>query len=145
MPWVGPYRIEALLARCMDRAQAWPQEDKGVYAVTRHCWVVEPKPTAEVLYVGGTMGKSPRFCTRIGDLIADLYGFYGRQSGHHSGGQKLYDWCRDNDMHPGSLYLGWRNYVHCARCAEAEELRRLTPVLNRNAAPRCLTPGHATT
>lgn len=143
MPWVGPFRIETLLSRCIDTSQEWPQEDKGVYVVTRVAWVDGPESTDGVLYVGGTLGTSPRFCTRVGDLVADLHGFYGSKTGHHSGGQKLHEWCVKNRVRPGELFLGWRNYVHCARCAEAHEITRLAPLLNRNKAPRCQTAGHA--
>ena len=143
MPWIGPFRIDALLSRCTDEAQEWPPEDRGVYVVTRNAWVGAPTSDDEVLYVGGTLGTSPRFCTRVGDLIADLHGFYGSATGHHSGGQKLHDWCAASGVRPGTLYLGWRNYVHCARCSEAREITRLAPALNRNKAPRCHAHAHA--
>jgi hypothetical protein len=36
--------------------------------------------------VGGNTGGAARFCTRIGDLVADMHGFFGNETGHHSGG-----------------------------------------------------------
>src|SRR5207302_830702 len=50
----------------------------------------------DVLYVGGNTGDSDRFITRVGDLIADMLGFWGEQTGHHSGGIRLWEYCHKN-------------------------------------------------
>ncbi|MCB2185670.1 MAG: hypothetical protein KQJ78_04590 [Deltaproteobacteria bacterium] len=118
MPWLGPYKIRTLLENCLLDNQEWPRETKGVYLVSQNGWRDEPKLTSVVLYVGSNTGNSDRFRTRIGDLIADMFGFYGRQTGHHSGGANLWYFCYENSINPLDLYLGWKNYVHCALCEE---------------------------
>jgi hypothetical protein len=60
--------------------EEWISNGKSVYLISRkNNWWKRPndKPTKECepLYVGSTTGKSKRFRTRIGDLIADMFGF----------------------------------------------------------------------
>jgi hypothetical protein len=61
-----------------------------VYIVSRRQWSKTPTDAAEPLYVGGNTGGAARFCTRIGDLVADMHGFFGNETGHHSGGITLW-------------------------------------------------------
>jgi hypothetical protein len=68
--WTGPFKISDLL----DREER-PPEDLGVYLVSRMPWKGEPEPECIPLYVGGTTGKTPRFPSRVGELIADMTGF----------------------------------------------------------------------
>lgn len=104
---------------------------------------------AEPLYVGGCTGRSKRFCTRVGDLIADMFGFFDGGTGHHSGGQTLYSWCTKNEVNPGDLFLSWARGGPgwCARCAERkmfDDLPRAPPrdfdaigLRNKKRPPRC--------
>lgn len=139
MPWVGPFTIGKLLDNCLDPRQPWPQEESGVYVVTTKAWKDEPDLESGVLYVGGLTGKSNRFVTRIGDLIADIHGFFGKAAGHHSGGQHLHAWCQEHRRHPGDLFIGWLAPVRCGRCAEVDAFDRFNPLLNRHRPPRCPT------
>jgi hypothetical protein len=147
--WSGSFRISELLARCMEEDQPWPPAGSGVYLVSRYAWTGSPGAECEPLYVGSNTGESQRFCTRIGDLIADLHGFYDGGTGHHSGGQKLWTWCRDNKVHPGALYLGWGTSEDwCDRCAEVTLAKQLVrswaeraPLLNGNRPPACRAHG----
>jgi hypothetical protein len=66
-----------LIANCLE-PDVWPPEDKGVYVVTVRGWSGAPTRAAEVPYVGPT-GQSRRFRTRIGDLVADMFGFWARR------------------------------------------------------------------
>ncbi len=141
MPWSGPFTIGALLERCLESDRPWPPESPGVYVVTRRYWEGEPDREAEILYVGGITGKSNRFVTRIGDLIADMYGFFGEDTGHHSGGQKLHRWCVTKQVHPSSLFVAWKTDFPCARCAEYEVWEQLKPQLNAISPPRCKVHG----
>jgi len=145
--WTGPFRIRDLLASCLDDAQAWPPASKGVYLVSRRRWTDAPSSECLPLYIGGNTGKSERFCTRIGDLIADMHGFWAGGTGHHSGGIKLYNWCAKNKVPPGNLYIGWaRRVPWCGRCAEIELLdalceswqcRQELGLLNGSRPPAC--------
>ena len=121
--WVGPFRLRDLLEHCMDDNQPWPPESKGVYVVSERRWRKAPNKRAGILYVGGNTSGSPLFLTRVGSLIADMLGFWW----HHSGGQSLYNHCKDKGLHPLSLYLGWAENVRCCRCAEAEVYFALKP------------------
>jgi len=114
-----------------------PDEDAGIYVVTQRQWFDEPTQDAVVLYVGGNTGRSKRFRTRIGDLIADMLGFFGDETGHHSGGQSLWDWCHRQQVKPLDLYIGWDTEVGCKRCAEKKAYEDLRPLLNKKRPSRC--------
>lgn len=139
MMWVGPYRIGDLLDNCLDYdGQEWPPESNAVYVVSAQPWRCTPSPGCEPLYVGGNTGRGGRFRTRIGDLLADLFGFFGATTGHHSGGIRLHnDYCRPNGVRPADLYLGWLTDPPCAACAERELYERLAPPFNAHRPPRC--------
>jgi hypothetical protein len=136
--WHGPFRVSDLLVNCLNENQDWPPEDRGVYLVSRRSWNGEPDKICEPLYVGSTTGRSPRFCTRVGDLVADMFGFYGTYTGHSSGGIKLYRFCREQGVHPGDLFLSWYSGEKvCPRCHETRWYDRLQPPLNGSRPPMC--------
>lgn len=137
MQWEGPFTIGDLLEECLASGRNWPPERPGVYVVTQRHWAGEPNWESVILYVGGITGRSNRFITRIGDLIADMHGFFGKDTGHHSGGRKLYRWCVENQVHPSSLYIAWKTDFPCPRCAEYEVWKELKPQLNAIAPPKC--------
>ena len=137
MSWHGPYQIRDLLEMAIDDDRDSPEEDAGIYVITRKAWRGEPARDADVLYVGGNTGKSKRFRTRIGDLIADMCGFFGKETGHHSGGQSLWRWCCHERVKPLDLYIGWNTKIHCKRCAEIEVYKNLRPRLNQKRPSRC--------
>lgn len=147
--WTGPFRISNLLAACLDDDHPWPPASHGVYLVSRDEWSNAPSSTCHPLYLGGNTGNSQRFCTRIGDLIADLHGFWDGGTGHHSGGQSLYKWCKENKVQPGNLFIGWATRVSwCDRCAEGEIVSLLAAsweergsLLNKARPPLCRTHG----
>ena len=148
--WVGPFQIKTYLENAISNEKVWgdrwPCERDAVYVVSRHAWAGNPAEGAQVLYVGGNTGSSSRFVTRIGDLIADIHGFWGERTGHHSGGQTLWKWCDHHRVHPGDLWLAWARNP-CVRCAERhlyETLPRATRddfsttgLLNKKSPPRC--------
>jgi hypothetical protein len=116
--WTGPFQIQTYLENSISRdINWWPPERDAVYVVSERAWTVAPEESAHILYVGGNTGESNRFVTRIGDLLADLFGFFGGGTGHHSGGQTLWEWCNANGVVPTKLWLGWGT-SDCARCAE---------------------------
>ena len=141
MPWTGPFTIGALLEKCLESDRPWPPENPGVYVVTCKSWEGEPDEKAVILYVGSITGKSNRFVTRIGDLIADLYGFFGKDTGHHSGGRSLHEWCVTKRVHPSTLFVAWKTDFPCARCAEYEVWEQLDPSENQIKPPRCKLHG----
>lgn len=134
--WSGPYTIHDLLTRFVHDSRGRPPEEQGVYLVSRKTWKGIPDDRCVPLYAGSTTGGSPRFRTRIGDLLADIFGFYGEATGHHSGGQSLHKWCKRNKVDPGKLYIGWVTTT-CVRCEENDVFDRLDPLLNRNRPSRC--------
>ena len=137
MKWIGPYTIDELLDSFLKPSHPRPSEDKGVYLVSENPWNGEPTCDCIPLYVGSNTGMSKRFRTRIGDLIADMFGFFGTETGHHSGGQTLYDYCKKNRLNPKKLYIGWVENCSCVRCAENEVYAQLKPSLNKNRPTRC--------
>ena len=147
LKWTGPFQIGMLLSSCLDDHRHWPPADRGVYVITVDVWSVEPNQDCRPLYVGGNSGKEGRFCTRIGDLVADMFGFFGDTTGHSSGGKTLHGWCRANNTNPSELYLGWAYRVPwCSRCAEIDAVRlvvlnwsrrREVGLLNKIRPPRC--------
>ena len=74
--WTGPVTINELLDNGVQNVEPWPQESDGVYLISEQSWERKPYLECKPLYVGSTTGQSPRFRTRIGDLVADLFGFF---------------------------------------------------------------------
>lgn len=137
--WDGPYQIDELLDNCFDETRKAP-EDKSCYVVSKVKWEKEPDISSQVIYVGGTTGNSPRFRTRVGDLIADAFGFFGEKAGHHSGGRKIHDHCKGIPLNPKNLYIGWLVGVPCGRCAETalyNYFNKEGKLLNKNRPPAC--------
>jgi len=136
--WVGPFQIRRLLELCLDDAAIpRPPESGSAYLVTRNEWRSNPTTESVPLYVGGNTGNGPRFRTRIGDLLADAFGFYGSKTGHSSGGQHVHQWCREHHVNPLDLYIAWIEGTECHRCLEGRLFRGLKPKLNRSTPSRC--------
>jgi hypothetical protein len=140
MRWVAPFRVKDLLERCLDyKNQKWPPDDNGVYVVSLKAWEDIPDKKCIPLYVGSTTGVSPRFRTRVGDLIADIFGFYSDDEiGHHSGGISIHKHCKRNRIIPLDLFIGWAEKCSCVRCSEIEIYKRLKPILNKKSPPACV-------
>jgi hypothetical protein len=134
--WVGPFQIREIVATCTNPDRAVPPERGGIYLVSSAAWDGNPDRACGPLYVGSNTGRSARFRTRLGDLLADLFGFFGAETGHHSGGQHLYRYCVESGVHPLELYLAWAA-VGCARCDENAVFDHLEPRLNRSRPSRC--------
>ena len=139
MAWIGPFQLRRLLENSLKPGQPMPPEADGVYVVSLKQWTTQPTANDGILYVGGNTGKSKRFRTRVGDLVADMLGFYGSETGHHSGGQTLCTHCREKGINPLNLWLGWRDRVACRRCAEIELFDALKPIKNKSRPSKCGT------
>lgn len=137
MKWVGPLCVDELLDYCLDDSRPRIPESGSVYLISAKSWNLRPDTDCGPLYVGSNTGASPRFRTRVGDLIADMFGFFGNQTGHHSGGISIHEYCKQNNLHPKSLYIGWVSNCGCIRCAESYIHELLDPELNRNRPPKC--------
>ena len=136
MSWTGPFVIRELVEGCTSASRAMPPEANGVYLVSLRPWTLRPDEACSPLYVGSNTGRSARFRTRIGDLLADLFGFFGEKTGHHSGGQHLFRYCCEEQIQPLDLYIGWTS-TDCARCDESRLFDSLQPMLNRSRPSRC--------
>jgi hypothetical protein len=137
LKWVGPYTIDELLDSSFELSHPQPPESNGVYLVSKKAWKEQPTKDCIPLYVGSNTGISKRFRTRIGDLIADMFGFFGSETGHHSGGIALHRYCKSEQISPRKLYIGWAKERNCVRCAENRIYDQLAPTLNRNRPTRC--------
>ncbi len=137
MEWMGPYLIDVLLDSFLIDSHPRPPEGDGVYLISEKPWKGKPEIGCVPLYVGGNTGKSKRFRTRIGDLIADMFGFFGDDTAHHSGGQTLHKYCMDKRVSPKNLYIGWLEKCKCVRCAENKVYDELQPLLNKKRPSRC--------
>jgi hypothetical protein len=135
--WVRPIQIRRLLERCNDSAAPKPPEANSAYVVTIRRWRSAPNSKSVPLYVGGNTGKSARFRTRVGDLLADAFGFYGSATGHHSGGQSIHKWCKDNKVNPLDLYIAWVEGTKCPRCLEVRLCQELKPKINKVRPSSC--------
>lgn len=137
MNWIGPFKIQDFLTGMANRTLPTPPTKDGVYLVSDRAWVKEPSKACGPLYVGGNTGGSPRFLTRMGDLIADMFGFFCDETGHHTGGQSLRKYCHENNLNPQNLWIGWAEGITCGRCGEVEMHNRLDPKLNKKKPPEC--------
>ena len=136
--WVGPFEIRKMLESYSDAGSIpKPPESGSVYLVTKTGWKLVPSEKCVPLYIGGNTGNSARFRTRIGDLLADAFGFYTSETGHHSGGQRIHRWCLDERVNPLDLYIAWINGTECHRCLEYRLYRALNPFLNRQVPSKC--------
>jgi len=133
--------IKKLLDQSTDDGYSKPPEAGGVYVVSRKNWDDFPDSKCIPLYVGSNTGKSPRFRTRVGDLLADTFGFFGKSTGHSSGGRSLHYWCIENQVNPMNLYLGWAENCECQRCSEIKWYQELNPSLNKVKPPWCKIHG----
>src|SRR4051794_8723530 len=116
MKWVGPITIGMLLDQVVAARPIMPPVSDSVYLISRKPWKSAPGASCEPLYVGGNTSTSERFRTRMGDLIADMFGFYSSATGHHSGGQSLNAYCKEDKINPKKLYVGWLERCDCRRC-----------------------------
>jgi hypothetical protein len=137
MKWIGPITVNAMLDRVALGGKTAPPESNGVYVISVRRWRGEPSVACGPLYVGGNTGKSARFRTRMGDLIADMFGFYGESTGHHSGGQSLNSYCRKTGTNPKDLFVGWARDCACGRCGEVDLYACLQPKLNKKRPAAC--------
>jgi hypothetical protein len=136
--WVGPFQVRKLLESCLDSTTVpKPPASGSAYLVTKTGWQSNPTAESVPLYVGGNTGKSARFRTRLGDLLADAFGFYTFETGHHSGGQHIHDWCKKNEVNPLDLHIAWIAGTECPRCLEDRLYRGLSPRLNRMVPSKC--------
>ena len=144
--WTGPFRIRSLLERCLEDGP-WPPACEGVYLISTKTWKGTPDLRCGPLYFGGNTGGSERFRTRIGDLLADMHHFFCDSTGHHSGGQSLYKWCKESEVHPADLFIAWATCKPwCGRCAEIDlakhfietwDERQQVGLLNKKRPPWC--------
>jgi hypothetical protein len=137
MKWIGPYTINELLDSCLDASHFLPPEANGVYLISKKRWIGQPTSDCVPLYVGSNTGRSRRFRTRIGDMIADMFGFFGTETGHHSGGKKLYKYCKKEPLNPKKLYIAWVENCRCVRCIENKVYDQLRPSQNKNRPTKC--------
>ena len=137
--WIGPFQIRDLLEASPTFTSVPSPPDFGsAYLVTRSFWQLRPALECVPLYVGGNTGNSARFKTRIGDLLADAFGFYTDTTGHSSGGQHIHKWCKENRVSPLDLHIAWVDKTKCHRCLENRLFAALRPsLLNRVTPSRC--------
>jgi hypothetical protein len=145
MDWERPLKVDELLDSAFNPGLPRPPLEPSVYIVSRLPWQTEPTLASQPLYVGGLLNDWPRFRTRIGDLVADMFGFFGEvgKKGHHSGGQSLHRYCIEKGLSPRDLYIGWAKNIECHRCAEIAVYDRLSPLLNKNRPAACEIHGSA--
>ena len=140
--WIGPFQIRDLLEFSLKESHIPQPPDSGsTYLVSKHSWQTHPSADSEALYIGGNTGRSARFRTRMGDLLADALGFFTNETGHHSGGQNIHRWCLANDINPLDLYIAWVDGSECHRCLENRTYRDLNPALNRVVPAKCTAHG----
>ena len=136
--WIGSFQLREMLeSLAPSRTAPAPPESGSAYLITRRPWRTNPTADCTPLYVGGNTGKSARFRTRIGDLVADMLGLFTEETGHHSGGQHLYAWCRTNQVNPLDLHIAWIEGADCHRCLENRLFGELNPILNRRVPSKC--------
>jgi hypothetical protein len=135
--WIGPFQIRQLFESFDDGAIPKPPDTGSAYVVTKTRWRSTPTVESVPLYIGGNTGNSARFRTRVGDLLADAFGFYTSETGHHSGGQHIHSWCIKNHINPLDLHIAWIEGTKCHRCLEDRLYRELKPMLNRMVPSKC--------
>ncbi len=143
--WRGPCRLQRLFERCLDDDLERPAAAAAAYLVSAHSWTGDaPTPACHPLHLGAATGAPGRLRTGVGDLVADLLGFFDERTAPPSGGQALHAWCRRTGTEPGRLFLSWLvDPTGCGRCRERTWYERLRPLLNGRIPPAC--PDHGPT
>lgn len=133
--WNHPIQLRKLLENCGLESAMLPPDSRSVYLITLHDWQNSPDIASHPLYVGGN--KNPDlFSKRVGEVIAAALGF----DVYHSGGRKLYQWCKNSQINPIDLYISWAMNVKCHRCAEINiyhEMKHYGTLLNKYKPTRC--------
>jgi hypothetical protein len=138
MKWIGPYKIDRLLDGMLTDHFSKPPDSDSVYLVSLKKWKKKPTANCKPIYVGSNISISPLFRKRVGDLIADMFGFFtDARKGHHSGGQSIYKFCRERKFNPKDLFIGWLKTCRCSRCAENKIYDSLNPERNKKRPARC--------
>jgi hypothetical protein len=141
--WIGPLKIDELLNQVVATPSVMPPPSNSVYLVSRKHWKNEPDAACEPLYMGGNTSTTERFRTRVGDLIADMFGFYSKETGHSSGGKSLHKYCESEKVNPKELYIGWLSSCDCGLFEEAlTNYEELHPMLAKIRPPRCTRHVH---
>lgn len=138
--WVGPQRLRDYLETVTNVDHIWPPQDttNSIYVVSLRPWYRTPSKSDHYLWVGGCRDDSSCIFDRISAFVNDALGFYGGKNSYRSiGGQKVYQWCRDNKVKPLDLFIAWAVDVPCRRCAERNGIVTLEPICNKIAPPRC--------
>ncbi len=147
LKWAGPVTVDRLIDCFFGNGLPCPPESESVYLVTQLPWEGAPTAACQPLYVGSNATNPRLFVTRLGSLIADMFGFFSAERGHHSGGQSIFQYCRENGINPRQLYIGWLVDCECGLCNEWKVWLDLLPKLNRREPPLCrhhLSPGSRT-
>ena len=85
--WIEPFKVSEMLDQVDPNSAKMPPKASSVYLFSEKPWRGTPTKSCIPLYVGGNAVNPDRFRTRVGDVIADLFGFYaGHNLGHSSGG-----------------------------------------------------------
>jgi len=141
--WIGPVKIDELLNQVVAKPSVMAPASDSVYLVSQKPWRDRPDASCEPLYVGSNTSATERFRVRVGDLIADMFGFYiKRKLGHFSGGKSLHKHCEDNHLNPKELYIGWSSSCECGLNEELELFNNLHPLLNKISPPLCKRHTH---
>src|SRR4051794_1218230 len=111
--WIGPYTIGELLAKSLSNDIYYPLT-KSVYLISVRQWGKVPTKESFPLYVGSNPKNEDYFKARLGLLIGGIFGFYEEHS-FHSGARKIFNYCRENNIQPLNLYIGWLRRADCSR------------------------------
>jgi len=85
-----------------------------------------------VLYVGQSgVGNIFRPKVRIGSLIISVLGFFNEQENKkHTAAEKVYLFCKKNDINPLDLYIAWM-YTKQAKEIEKQFIKKYNPKFNK--------------
>jgi hypothetical protein len=154
--WSKPIQIKKLILECVELAgddpTVWPPETASVYIVTHKEWHGEdqqPTTANKPAYVGSNSKNPKLFRRRVGDLIADLFGFCGEKLGHHAGAMRMHRHFRQLKIPPHDLYIAWAVKLDCTKCLERgliqtfkKEENDPTKFFNKSVPSICKEPGH---
>lgn len=106
MLWMRPCKLRELMDQNGGFDPDTLPERSGLYVFSSTPW--DRKPT-NLLYLGsGHATASTNLRHRVGNEVASALGFHGVVAGAGHGGVLLSKYCRENNISPLDLYLGWR-------------------------------------
>ncbi len=129
--WQGPWMLGQLIKETIKEDFPFPH-GPIVYVVTEKKWDSQPAVVSKPLYVGMSgVTNVHQSRARLGALISNMLGFFKiKDNKRHRGGERKFEYCKNNRISPDKLYVAWCNSVN-PNYEEHKMISSLSPSINK--------------